>query len=697
MSEAPLGKLVFPQHFYGRQFELQQLKDAYDRLSGVSLIMLGGYAGTGKTRLVERFAETIGGYFLTGKADELINDPFTSIIDAFSGFCDDVLTGDVLELQRVRSAIKLAVGDEGKVLTDLIPKLQQVIGDQSDSVLESKQSSLHRLHFIVAEFVRVIATPERPVVLYFDDMQWIDPASLDLAVYLAMEPRLQHVMIIGAYRDNEVSPVLTSALELIRQHGRAYVTLHIGNLSLDDIQQLLVDTLSMDMERAAPLAETVFGKTSGNIFFTKASLVALEQRGILSYSYATMSWVYDLQRVREEMGLSDNVVSLVMSRLERLPDTVQVVLVTAAFCGSTFKLGTLEKLLQARQATHVLNDLAKYLDVGVAEGLLENMIGSPKYQFVHKRISEAALALIPQDERDYLSLVIGRCLMELSLQSNTTDGGLVFVAADRLNSVPIRILTEHIRLVELVELNMKAGERAMSISAFAMAAIYFCRAVELLELDDERWESRYDICLRLYSTAADVEFCVGSFDRAKSFADEVLINASCFDDKLMAYVALADGLGQREKHADALEIDKKVLNHLGELPKRVNVVNALWQASQLKRAFARLTDEDVLTLPMMMDRVKLKAVAALSKLAVRAFYCKKLTLSLCCVLRQVRLTLDYGLSAAGAFALSGYGTLLWNYLGDEKGGRRLIGLSLRVMRLTNAKQYEAKILFNASK
>lgn len=646
---------------------------------------------------MKRFSEQVDGFFLSGKADELINSPYTSLIDAFGSFCEAFVKGtDEIELKRIKTSILEAIGSEGKVLTDLIPCLEKLIGVQAEnSDVASNSRSLRRLQYVFGRFMCAICTKERPVVLFLDDCQWADQPTLDLLCSLVLDRRLKHLMIVISYRDNEVDAehALSATLDQIRKRGRAYLTLNLGNLSLEDIKQLVRDTLFFEDEETDQLASALFEKTSGNIYYTRTSISELERERILSYSYVEMKWLCNLTRVKEVMRISDNVVSMVVSRLERLDPNVQLVLTTAAFLGSTFNTHLLGQLLEACNNGMAFKGLAECLDVAVSEGFLSNLMGSPLYRFTHDRIMEAATSLLPNENRDKLSLAIGQQLAKFV----GSDENLIFVAVDRLNSVPIRFLTERMTVVGLAELNLKAGKRAVRLSAFAPAAKYLRTGVELIEKDEMRWEEHYSLCLRIYNSAADVEFCFGSFAEAKRYADEVIHYARTFEDKIPAMTALSEGLGQRQQHFDALEIDIAVLEHYGEMPKHCNVANIMWQIKKIKKRLQGLTDSDILSMPMMTDPIKRAIMKFRSRVALRAWYCRKVQLFEACVLRGLRMTLDNGLSVVGAYNFSGLATVLFRKYGEEKLGIRLTRLAMEAMRLTNAKKYEAKILFTSSK
>jgi predicted ATPase len=363
---------------------------------------------------------------------------------------------------------------------------------------------------------------------------------------------------------------------------------------------------------------------------------------------------------------------------------------------STFDVDVLRGLLESMDFVVDPVGLIRILEACMSEGLLDNLIGSSKYKFVHDRIQQAAVLLVKGDEKDRMSLYVGKHLIALSTSPSAEDW-MLFAAADHLNTVDIHILQEEMPPLALVELNLEAGERAASLAAFSPAAEYHRNAVELLELDEMRWENHYDLCLKLYSSAAEIQFCMGSFDRGQYLTQEVLMNARCPTDKLRAYTSLADGLGQSERHKDALDIYCKALDILGEMPKGAHPIQALRQLYVIKSVFQKMTDAEILSLPRMTDKSKLTAMDVLSKTSVRSFFCTKKFLALCCTMRMLRLTLQYGLCATSAVAVSSYAGLLIGPFKEVELGRRLGNLALQLTVLTNAKEYEARILFNAAR
>ena len=713
-----MGMIQFPtDKFYGREFELSQFWGAYTRLTAsesthtTEMVLVAGFAGTGKTRLVEAFQEDLVNraqngaatpcYFLSGKADELTStEPCAPLVAAFSKWCELILeSSSHEEVEELRKNIADSVGDEGKVLTDLIPSLEQLIGKQPELVGQSGHgvssvSALNRLKYIFTRFLMAITTEERPLVLFVDDLQWVDPATLSLLDYVITSQTLKNFMLIGAYRDNEVENEhsLTKCLNSIRGRGKTFMVLGLGNLALNDVIRLVADTLHLEPEQVEFLSKAIFRKTQGNIFFVRNTLHMLEDKQILKYSLSDMRWSWDAQRITIELDISENAVSVVVGRLQSLPATVQTVMTIAAFLPSTFHFETLRDLLVARSFSVTDTEgLVELLHIAVGEGLIEKLNGSPKYKFAHDKIQQAAMMLVEGEEKSLLSIEVAKDLMELSSQPGRTE--LMFIAVDHLNAVPVGLVDANMDIKHLAEINYDVGRRATKVSAFAVASTYFHKGVDLMAMDENRWDSHYRLCWDLYNSAAEVEFCIGSFEKAERLTAEVLDHAASFDDKLRAYQALSEGLGQRERHAEALESDMKVMKILGLAPRYTNIVTALVHLFAMKRTLSKWTDEQILGLPIVTDRKIVVAMETLSNMVVRSFYCNNKFEALFYVMQQLRLTLRHGLMAESALAFAYYSSMLCTALRDEAFGHRTASLAVSIAKLTKAKARDADIIF----
>jgi predicted ATPase len=699
--------------FYDRQAELQQLQFAWDKViseEDARIVLIRGYAGTGKSRLVDTFQGQLvkqrpAQYVIRGKFDEhTATVPFSSLADAFSEFCSQLLAKEPEEeLAVVKQSILGAVGSEGRALTNAIPGLVKILGEQPVLQQVSLSTAKNRLQYHFQAFVESICSVNRPIVLILDDLQWADAASLNLVMALLTDCKLKHFLFLGSYRDNEVDSLhpLAEKLDIIREKGTSFLSIHIGNLNVGSTTDYIADALQLEPVEVAELALGLYAKTAGNMYYTRMSLLLLEQKGILKYSYQTYRWEWELARLATDMGVSQNVADLTIQSLQTLPEELQRALSIAAFLQTSFDLGTLQHLVVAESnagedvepSTHPLQQL---LEIAVVAGFLENAVGTQKYRFAHDRIREAAHSLVPALEKEKTMLRIGECLVRLSSNASSGEEWMLFAGIDKVNSLPMDVVKDVFDLHRLIELNHVAGTKAAARSAYSPAASYLQKALEIISTIPLRWESHYELCLDLYVFAANVDFCIGKFDRAHRSLDEVLSQAKSERDKLQAYVSLAEGLGLRERHEEALEMDLKAMAIISDFPKWFLPVHLIRAMNTLKSTFRKKTDDEIMSLPVLEDKDKLLALKILSSMWSRAYLCQKMAMALLCMTRALCTTLQYGLSPPGALAFAAYGSLLCGPLADYKTGVRLGELSHKILQHTRGKEFESRILFTAA-
>ena len=707
-NNSTLGKLSFSSKFFGRSYETEQLRDVFLRLGNDPLaVLVGGYSGTGKTRLVQHVVDELRAqsdevtpfFFCSGKADELLStDPFSSIVTALAQLVKEL---EPDERTVLRERILGVVGSEGKVLTNLLPELEELIGEQPETQASTTSSSMNRFTYLFQALIKAICSPEKPLVMYLDDLQWTDASSLALIRSLLTDKDLHHFLFIGSYRDNEVDEThpLTLMLRGLRRQGKAYVTLSLGNLTLEETTSWVQDTLRLD--EVDDLVEALYAKTHGNVFYLKASMQQLEQKQILRFSFATCTWEWDKSRLKKEVEVSDNVVSLVLENLQRTDEALQAVMVVAAHLRSTFSLTLLYDLMRDRMDyTGDMESLIAVLEKGVTSGFLENTLGSDMYQFVHDRIRQASLLLAKEEGRHIeLSLVVGQYL----LTKSDPEEWMSFAAMDHLNSVPLGILNDQgFTTVELAKLNLRAGKKAAGLSAYAPAASYYRRGVELVEEVPryDRWLSEYDLCLDLYSSAAEIEFCIGSFDVGDSYTTEVFANAISPLDKVRAYTSIAESLGKQDRHMDALDIYEKILNVLGEKLKGVNLIQVLRRFRTVKAMFAAMTPDEIAELPVLADPIRVEVVETLTRTSIRAVWGGKKLLALWVTLRTCEIAVNEGVCAASVAGISTFAAMLASYeppILDVKLGRKIGYGARKLTTKLGARSMETRILFNASR
>ena len=439
----PLGaddssdRLLIPEKLYGREREVDALLAAFDRVvaqGAAELVLVSGYSGVGKSSVVNELHKVLvppRGLFAAGKFDQYKRDvPYATLAQAFQMLVRQILVKSEAEVDHWRHALLEALGPNGQLIVNLIPEVEFVIGKQPPVAELPPQEARGRFQLVFRRFLGAFARPEHPLALFLDDLQWLDTATLELLERLITDPDVRHVLLIGAYRDNEVSSShpLMRTLAAIRDAGARTQEIVLAPLGLDDVERLIADALRCGPNSAGPLALLVHEKTGGNPFFAIQFLTALAEEGLLRFDRDARPsiWTWDLDRIRAK-GYSDNVVDLMLGKLRRLPHQTQTALQQLACLGNVAEIATLNLVFgQSEEEIHApLRD-------AVRTGLILRLEGS--YAFLHDRIQEAAYALIPESERAEVHLRIGRAL----LASLTADGLAehLFDVANQLNRAP---------------------------------------------------------------------------------------------------------------------------------------------------------------------------------------------------------------------------------------------------------------------
>ena len=390
-------RLMIPERLYGRDREVKILLTAFDRIVAggrPELVLVSGYSGIGKSAVVNELHKALvppRGLFASGKFDQYKRDiPYATLAQAFQTLIRPLLSKNEEDLRKWRDALREALEPNGQLIVDLVPELKHVLGEQPPVSEVPPQEAQRRFQMVFRRFIGVFARPEHPLALFLDDLQWLDAATLDLLEDLLTQTDLQHLLLIGAYRDNEVSTThpLVRKLDAIRQSGAAVQDIVLTPLGCDDLRQLLVDSLHCEPERADPLATLIHEKTSGNPFFAIQFISALADEGLLTFDYGEGRWTWDLLRIPAK-GFTDNVVELMIGKLSRLPPETQNALQQFACMGNSAEFEML-RMVYPGSVEGMHDDLWE----AVRSGLIFR--GDDSYRFLHDRVQEAAYSLIPK-------------------------------------------------------------------------------------------------------------------------------------------------------------------------------------------------------------------------------------------------------------------------------------------------------------
>jgi PAS domain S-box-containing protein len=568
IEDFPLGqedtpdRLLIPEKLYGREREVETLLASFDRIAKSGppeLVLVSGYSGIGKSSVVNELHKVLvppRGLFASGKFDQYKRDiPYSTLVQAFQGLIRPLLAKSDAELSGWRDALLEALGANGRLMVDLVPELKLIIGEQPPVPELEPQQTQGRFQLVLRRFIDVFARPEHPLALFLDDLQWLDAATLDLLEDLLTRSDLQSLMLVGAYRDNEVtaSHPLMRKLDAAKAAGGKIVEIRIAPLAQEHLRQLIGDALHCEPVRAAPLAQLVHEKTAGNPFFVIQFLSALAEEGLLTFHPESAQWSWDLDRAYAK-GYTENIADLMSAKLTRLPADTQAALQMLACLGNTAQIATVSLVLDAPERVE-----ASLLEA-VRQELIQRLETS--YRFTHDRVQEVAYALIPEQERAAVHLQIGKRLLERT-QPEELDEKL-FEIVNHLNS-GVELITDPADRARLADLNAAAGRRARASIAYSTARNFFAAGAAILP--EETWDSRYDFKFGLFLDWAESEYLRGNFEEAETLFEVLLARAKSDLDQAAVYELRLKMYQIASKYDDALLMAVKALQLFGlEIP-----------------------------------------------------------------------------------------------------------------------------------
>ncbi|MEZ2321367.1 MAG: AAA family ATPase [Microcoleus sp.] len=742
-----LSQLLIPQKLYGRQQQVNELLAAFERVGAVSpeslppnpntekpaltnqknlsieslspnqnteksahsqseLMLVSGYSGIGKSAVVNEVSKSITkakGYFISGKFDQFKrNIPYASLIQAFNSLLRQLLTENAASIETWRTKILTALGTDGKVIADVIPEVELIAGKQPEVSELGAVESQNRFNRVFKEFIRIFAQKEHPLVIFLDDLQWADSATLKLMQTLITDPDQQSLLLIGAYRDNEVSPThpLIQTVEEIEKTGTVVNNIVLQPLDLDNVTELVAETLNNITEKVGNLAELICNKTAGNPFFLTQLLQALYQDNLLKFDFSLLEgkggWNWSIDEI-QAIGITDkSVVELVASRIEKLPAATQEVLKLAACVGDKFALDVLS-LVSEESANATATELYSALQAGLILPLsdayriplvfdksesinLKLDTSRVSYKFLHDRVQQAAYSLIPENQKQSTHLKIGQLLLQNTPPEKLEEN--IFDIVNQLN-IGIDMISQLVEKIDLAKLNLTAGRKAKAANAYEAAVRYLRVAMELLPADC--WQSQYELALAIYESTAEAEYLNGNFKQAEILAEVVLRSAKNQLDLVKMYQLKILFYQAQSLMLKAVETGLEMLTMLG--------ISLLDNQNIAVPKLPRI--EELENLPIMTDPYQLAAMEILTALYPPAYIAKPEIVS-SLVLTMVNLCIDHGHSALATFPYTLYGMMLCGIKGDIEAGYYSGLIALKLLEQFNASQQKAKVyvMFN---
>ena len=669
--DAP-DRLLIPERLYGREREIEKLLAAFDRIvagNGPELVLIAGQGGVGKSAVVAELHRALvppRGQFASGKFDPFKRDiPCASVAQALQALIRSLFGKSEAELASWSTMLTTALGPNGALMVALVPELELLIGAQPPASKLPPRDAQRQFQMVLRRLLAVFARPEHPLALFLDDLQWLDAATLDVLEDILIQPELNHLLIVGAYRDDEVTPAhpLRRRLASIREAGGRVQEIVLNPLELDDVTLMVAE--SLHSQHVRPLARLVHEKTAGNPFFAIQFVTALADEGLLAFDRDAACWSWDLERIRAKQ-YTDNVVDFMLGKLRLLPATTCAVLQQLACLGSASPAATLALVQnETEDALHAT------LEPAVQARLLLRQEGV--YRFLHDRVREAAYALIPESERAAVHLAIGRRLAAQFPPSAVEESVFEIVGQLNRGSALISARRERERLAEL---NLVAGRRAKSSTAYSSALSYLAAGSALLPAN--AWEHRHDLAFALELHRAECEFLTSALADAEPRLSDLAARASTPAEMASVTRLRVDLFMTLARSDRAVEVGLECLHRFGiDWSAHPTAKDLEEEYAELWRQLGDRPIEELLNLPCMLDPIVCAAIDVLTFLVTPALFTdEKLR---CLVIgRMGNLSLKHGNSEGACYVYTALGNVLSLYFGDYELGFRFgqLGLDL---------------------
>jgi PAS domain S-box-containing protein len=700
-----LERLHLPQKLYGRDAEIATLRTAFDRVraGGYALVLIAGSAGIGKSALVQELYTPITqqrGLFIAGKYDQLQrNIPYSALLQALQSLIRHLRTDSAATQAAWRDTLRTALEPNGQLIIELLPDLEAIIGPQPAVADVPPAEASNRFYLVMHNFLRALARPEHPLVLFLDDLQWADAASLGLLQTLGTATDLQHLLLVGAYRDHEVDAAHPLRLLLDDMHESGAVVHHISlpPLTVAHVTQWLSDTLACTPGRAAPLAALVHTQTGGNPFFCSEFLHALYADGLLTFDPAQGIWQWDMARL-EKCTLMDSVVDLLVGKVQQCRPATQHALQLAACLGNQFDLRTLALALEKspREAAADLweavtegllvpESAAHTLLIQDVKGLAESM--TVVYRFVHDHVQQAVYACIPDADKQAVHYRLGHLLWQHTPPAAREEH--IFAIVYQLN-LSRGLLTEQTARDEVAALNLAAGRRASATAAYAPAFSFLCTGLELVGA--EVWERDEALALALHTEAAEAAYLSDHFEAMERLTHDMLGHARNVVDQARAYEIRVRAYAMQSKYDAALQVGLEGLRLLGvEFPPEPDQAHIQQGMQAMYTLLATQPLETLAALPDMTEPRAQVALLILNSLLPITYRTSPL-LTLLIVFQMVALSAQYGNAAPSPHAYASLGAALCAYARDYQTSARLDRLATRMLEHRNAAAFRCRTL-----
>jgi len=681
-------RFQIPQKLYGRQEEIESLLAAFNRVAQApsnqenpsprEIIIVTGSSGIGKSALVQELHKPVTaqrGFFLAGKFDQLQrNIPYSALVIAFTGLIRQLLGETEVKIKQWKEKILKAVGSNGQVMINVIPELELIIGPQPYLAELAAIETQNRFNLVFQNFTGVFCSQEHPLVIFLDDLQWADVATLRLIELIITDMDSQHLLFLGSYRHNEVDDahILSLTLDKLQKQQVKITQISLQPLESEHICNLIQDTLQLNNESILPLADLVYKKTQGNPFFVNQFLSTLHDENLLRFNHISRSWEWDIREI-DRLGITDNVVDLMVRKVKQLPPICQRFLSLAACIGSEFELQLLS-MIDEQEPVEVYPYLlpVMYADLILPTSELNQELWIETYRFSHDRIEQAAYSLLSETEKKKIHLKIGESLLGAKTKEQLEFK--LFSMVDHLNK-GVEFAIDNQR-EEIAALNLEAGKKALAATASFAGANYLKMGRVLL--GESGWTTHYQLTLDLHIEAMEAEYLCGNYEGMQDLFKVVQSQAQTILAQIKAYEILINFNIAQNQMKRALDIGLEVLNSLGiqlnELPPVVENLELLYNLEKLT------------------NPTQLAALKILLKIC-NAAYNVNPSLMVKIIFTMVNICLLYGNSSFAPSAYVCYG-LFYCSIDNYELGYQYAKVALKLLDRSDTKMVNGQVKFN---
>lgn len=661
------GLLMFSDQLYARDRQLKQLRDAFSRTteSGKNLVYVFGNSGVGKSALVEQMYRPVvqsGGFFISGKFDQLRADvPYSAFSQALGKLINHILLLNEVELNKWKAKLHSLLQPIGRVLFEIIPGLEKLLDNEPEvPVLTGTEAQL-RFNYALTNFFKVFSELGRPVFIFIDDLQWSDVSSLDLMKTILVNSELNNILIVGAYRDNEITPghlFLQFKMELEEQ-GIQPEEIYLENLKEEDIKLLVSNVLGKSSRSLDELASIVFKKSAGNALFANQFIKAIYKNEMLFFDSDEGSWNWKIDKLIS-YNVEGNIVNLFLETINDLPSDTIAILKLASCIGNKFWLEDLVTISE-QENKKVVQDFNLALDLDLVIQSLDE-----SFYFVHDRVQQAIYSLIDENGKKENHLKIARILLKTTKDKDLRDE--IFDIVNQYNFGK-DLISDPLEFKKLCELNSMAGQRAQSSTAYVLAMQYFDNALQLLSSD--AWEIDRDFTYDLYLKSAIAAYQCNNQERFKEFAKLLDANASTTLDKLKLADIKIQNANVENDQKQVIEIGLEILRSVQiDLKRHPSQLNVLFGFFRTNIRLAFFSEDKILHLPEIKDEKLRIAMSIMHHMSLAAYLTEPNLLPLI-MFELIRLTLKFGLGPKTPVAFVVFGYINIAFMGNMAKGLRM--------------------------